>query len=72
MKKKTMQEIANIFDLPACKDKNGEVWVHNGTICRMKEFWLGGVHDISIELSELCSDAEEHDWEIPVYPQKDA
>ena len=67
MKKITMQEFANMFDVFVIKD------FHGGVNCCEKKprledgVWISGAYDW---ITNLISDAEEHDYTVLVSPQE--
>jgi hypothetical protein len=69
MKKITMQEFANIFDVFVAKDKEGKIYSYDGKPYRSDEIWLGGESYVSI-ITDYISDAEEHDYTLLVSPQE--
>ena len=70
VKKVTMQKWANVTGMPVAKDKDGKVYMFSGDdkIEISVEGWAGADY---IDITDRVTDAKEHDWTIPCYPEGD-
>ena len=67
MKKITMQEFANIFDVYVAKDKNGCVYCFDKKPRLVDVVWIS---DSTCDLkTTVISDTEEHDYTVLVTPE---
>ena len=70
VKKMTMQEWANVTGLPAAKGANGKVLLYPfGKIEKIDNSWYSAEGNGNIDITDRVTDAEEHDWTIPCYPE---
>jgi|WetSurMetagenome_2_1015567.scaffolds.fasta_scaffold10241_9 hypothetical protein len=71
VKKMTMQEWANMTGMITAKDKNGYVYLYlSGEIEKGDNIWRSA-SDNYANITDRVTDAEEHDWHIPCYPEGD-
>jgi len=69
VKKMTMQKWANVTDMSVAKDKNGNVYLFQEHEINISEdAWFGGEY---FNITDRVTDAKEHDWTIPCYPEGD-
>jgi len=73
VKKMTMQEWANVTGMITAKDKNGYVYLYlSGEIEKGDNIWRpASDNDNYANITDRVTDAEEHDWNIPCYPEGD-
>lgn len=69
MKKITMQEFANLFDVFVTKDCNGQVCCYDGMPTLRDGIWLGRDFYIGM-ITAYISDVETHDYTVLVSPQE--
>ena len=71
VKKMTMQEWANITGMTVAKDKDGIIYIYSSMkIKKGDDVWKSDTSSC-INITDRVTDANEHDWTIPCYPEGD-